>query len=213
MRKYALAYGIPFWNFFNAMPYGPHTNPTEAQMRWQMNASIAYGAKGLMYFCYWTPAGGEFPKGGALIRRDGRKTDGWYSARRLNEQVRNFGPTLMQLTSTGVCRVTPEDAPAEALAETPLVNLEREAHDPPHDYLLGVFAHEDGRRAVWMMNWRFAYSAWPTVTFDTPVADIVEVDPWSGEEKPLLDDSPAMEGLQLSFDAAGARLFLLPPRE
>ena len=39
MRREALAYGVPFWNFFNTMPFGPHTDPTEAQLRWQIYAS------------------------------------------------------------------------------------------------------------------------------------------------------------------------------
>ncbi len=39
-RKQSIAAGIPFWNFFNIMPYGPHTDPTEAQVRWQVNASL-----------------------------------------------------------------------------------------------------------------------------------------------------------------------------
>jgi hypothetical protein len=29
MRKYSLQEGIPFWNFFNTMPFGPHFDPTE----------------------------------------------------------------------------------------------------------------------------------------------------------------------------------------
>ena len=31
MRQQSVAGGVPFWNFFNTMPYGPHTDPTEAQ--------------------------------------------------------------------------------------------------------------------------------------------------------------------------------------
>ena len=68
MRKYALQQNIPFWNFFNAMPYGPHTDPTASQMRWQVYASLTYGAKGVLYFCYYTPAGGEFPKVHPCVR-------------------------------------------------------------------------------------------------------------------------------------------------
>src|SRR4051812_40531963 len=45
MRKAALAADVPFWNFFNAMPFGPHSDPTEAQLRWQVFTSLAYGAK------------------------------------------------------------------------------------------------------------------------------------------------------------------------
>ena len=46
MRKQSLEANIPFWNFFNIMPYGPHTDPTESQLRWQIYSSLAYGAKG-----------------------------------------------------------------------------------------------------------------------------------------------------------------------
>jgi hypothetical protein len=54
-------------------------------------------------------------------------------------------------------------------------------------------------------NWDFAI--WPTVAFN--VANVMEVDPVSGEETAVLDDSPYMPGLQLSFGVAEARLFAL----
>ena len=57
-----------FWNFFNAMPFGGHSDPTEAQIRWQIFTSLAYGAKGVLYFCYFSPAGhGMFARGGGVI--------------------------------------------------------------------------------------------------------------------------------------------------
>jgi len=68
MRRESLRKGVPHWNFFNSMPFGPHFDPTEHSLRWQIMTSLAYGSKGLLYFCYWTPRGGEFPKGGAIIR-------------------------------------------------------------------------------------------------------------------------------------------------
>ena len=42
---------------------------------------------------------------------------------------------------------------------------------------------------------------------------IVEISQQSGEEIPLLDDSPEMEGTQISLDAGEGRLFLLPHDE
>ncbi len=210
MRKHALERDIPFWNFFNTMPYGPHTDPTEAQLRWQIFTSITYGAKGVLYFCYYTPLSHEFPKGGAIIQRDGRRTRHWYEARRINERLKNLGPTLMQLTSTEVRRITAGDEIPKALDGLPITNLDRASHDPKFELLIGVFDHADGRRAVMLTNYHFAYSQWPTVEFDVPVADITEVDQWSGDERPLLDDSPDMDGLQLSLDSGEGRLFLLP---
>jgi hypothetical protein len=208
MRKASLAAGIPFWNFFNTMPFGPHSDPTEAQLRWQIYTSIAYGAKGVMYFCYYTPLSHEFPRGGAIITRDGRKTRHYEEARRINAAVKNLGPTLMKLTSTGVIRINPKDDPAGLLKDAPLKSI-RTDHMPP-DFLVGTFKHMDGRRALMINNYHFAYSAWPTVTFDTDLEKVREADPQTGKEVPVLDDSPDMPGLQLSLDAGHGRLFLMP---
>jgi hypothetical protein len=205
MRRDSLAAGIPFWNFFNTMPYGPHTDPTEAQLRWQIFASLAYGAKGVMYFCYWTPRGDEFPKGGAILTADGRRTRHYDEAKRINAVLKNFGPTLMQLTSTGVHRVTPEKASEDPLRGGPVGKISE------GDYLIGEFRHTDGRRAVLLVNYDFAYSAWPTVEFNAESAEVLEVGPKTGRAASVVDDSPDMAGLQLSLDAGEGRLFLLPP--
>jgi hypothetical protein len=205
MRQQSLAANLPFWNFFNTMPYGDHSDPTEAQLRWQVFTSVAYGAKGVMYFCYWTPAGAEFPKGGAIITREGKRTRHYEEAKRINGAVRHFGPTLMQLTSTGVYRCEPKDDSAVALKGSPILSLS------PGDYLVGVFRHSDGRRAVLLNNYHFAYSAWPTVVFDAPTNVVLEVSPLTGQQTPVADDSPDMPGLQVSLDAGAGRLFILPP--
>jgi hypothetical protein len=212
VRKHSMEAGVPFWNFFNTMPYGPHTDPTEDQLRWQIYTSLTYGAKGVLWFCYYTPVSPEFPKGGAIIARDGHPTRHWEQARQINAGVKNLGPTLMKLTSTEVLRITPECVPADVLKDTPIHDIARDAVDPPNDYLVGVFRHQDSRRAVMLTNYRFAYTAWPTVEFDVPVDQVKEVDKATGKEIAVRDDSPEMPGVQLSLDAGEGRLFLLPLR-
>lgn len=204
MRAQSTAAGIPFWNFFNTMPFGPHTDPTEAQVRWQVFASVAYGAKGVMYFCYWTPAGGEFPKGGAILRRDGTRTRHYDEAQRINAVLKNLGPVLMRLTSTDTRRIKPGASPAETLAGSGIKSLS------DGNYLVGSFKHRDGRRAVLLQNYEFAYSAWPTVQFDADDRAVREISPKTGREVALYDESPDMPGLQISLDAGEGRLFLMP---
>lgn len=118
----------------------------------------------------------------------------------------------MKLTSTAVVRISESDGdiPSEKLAGLPLADIQRDKVDPTMDYLVGVFQHEDGRRAVLLNNYRFAYTAWPTVVFDSDPAEVLEVDQETGEIRPVIDDSPRMEGLQLSLGAGEGRLFLLP---
>jgi hypothetical protein len=202
MRAQSVAAGIPFWNFFNSMPYGDHSDPTEAQLRWQIYTSLAYGAKGVMYFCYWTPPGAEFPKGGAIITRAGKRTRHFEEAKRINGALKHLGPVLMKLTSTGVVHCQPQDDAAAELKGSGITSLSA------GDYLVGSFRHADGRRAVLLNNYHFAYSAWPTVGFEAPTNGVVEVSPLTGEQMPVADDSPDMPGLQLSLDAGQGRLFL-----
>ena len=212
MRKYALQENIPFWNFFNTMPFGPHTDPTEAQLRWQIYTSLAYGAKGILYFCYYTPVSPEFPKGGAIIARDGRRTRHYEEARRINAEVKNLGPILMRLQSVGVHRIRPEDDPAKVLEGTPVKNLTRADTDPKLDLLVGVFSHRDGRRAVMLNNYHFAYATWPTVEFDVEPRYVFEASKQDGRNRPVMDDSPDMDGLQIALDAGEGRLFILPAK-
>ena len=61
-------------------------------------------------------------------------------------------------------------------------------------------------------NYRFAYTAWPTVEFDVPTDQVREVDQKTGRVVPIYDDSPNMKGLQISLDAGAGRRFLLPKK-
>jgi len=203
LRKQSLARDIPFWNFFNIMPFGAQFDPTEAQVRWQIYTSLAYGAKGVLYFCYWTPRGGEFPKGGAILTAEGRKTRHYDQAKRINAKLEKWGPTLMKLTSQGIVRIPRGEDPISRLEGSPLQSLTE------GDYLLGCFRHDDGRQALLLNNYDFSYTVWPTVVFRQDVALITELCPLTGEEQPVRDDSPAMEGLQLCLDSAEGRLFLI----
>lgn len=203
MRRFSQQRGIPFWNFFNTMPFGPHSDPTESQLRWQIYSSLAYGAKGVMYFCYWTPRGAEFPKGGAIITAEGKRTRHYDQAKRINAELKSLGPTLMKLTNRGVLRVEPKADIAATLAESPIESITE------GDYLIGVFEHEDGRRAVLIDNYSATYTAWPTIAFRGDATRVVEIDKATGDGVTVCDDSPDMPGLQLSFDAGDGRLFLV----
>jgi hypothetical protein len=88
--------------------------------------------------------------------------------------------------------------------------VRRISGNPTPDCLVGEYKHADGRRAVLLQNYDFAYTSWPTVEFDVPDAQIMEVDKTTGKEHLVLDDSPAMPGLQISLDAGDGRLFMLP---
>ena len=77
---------------------------------------------------------------------------------------------------------------------------------PGAGLLIGQFRLADGRTALLLHNQNWDFAIWPTVAF---TENAMEVDPVSGREAAVLDDSPYMPGLQLSFGVAEARLFVL----
>ena len=215
MRRHSLRAQIPFWNYFQSMPFANHPDPTEAQIRWQINASLAYGAKGVLYFCYWTPGKGnggtgEFPKGGAILTAEGRRTRHYDEARRINRELQHLGPTLMRLTSTGVHRIHTGQNPENLPQECGLRSLCRIGDDPHSEFLVGTFVHANGERAVLLVNDSTAFSAWTTVSWTT--SSVREVDKSTGRLEAVVDDSPELGELQLSFGPGEGRLFLLPTK-
>ena len=67
VRSVAAAAGLPFYNFFGAMPFNGRADISESQLRWQVWTSLAHGASGVLYFCYWSPAGADFAWASALM--------------------------------------------------------------------------------------------------------------------------------------------------
>jgi len=49
------------------MPFIGRNDLTEAQLRWQAFTSVAYGATGVLYFCYWSPQGSSFLWGNSIM--------------------------------------------------------------------------------------------------------------------------------------------------
>jgi hypothetical protein len=112
-REQGLLNGVPFWNFLNTMPFSSeHADPTEAMLRWQVMTSLAYGASGYMYFCYWSP--GVFALGGGIIvPRGSTKTAAgfemvpgphYFEAQRINSVAKIYGGFLLGRKSLGVFR-------------------------------------------------------------------------------------------------------------
>ena len=109
---------IPFWNFFNTMPYGTQSayDVSEAELRWQVWTSVAIGAKGVLYFCYWTPPGSIFLRGGAIMTPRGAPgtpyaslpqvpSDHYWQAQRINSKLKVIGSWLLPMTSTAVAQL------------------------------------------------------------------------------------------------------------
>ena len=93
---------LPMWLYFNIVPYGSgvkmphegHSDPTEAQVRWQISTALAYGATGLLYF-EWHPMGDGHPGLVQSVTGPPVPSAHYWQAKRLNSWVLALAPTLL----------------------------------------------------------------------------------------------------------------------
>jgi hypothetical protein len=90
--------GVPFWSIIQLVQHGPFRALTTGELRWQASHALAYGARGIGYFTYWTPAPDPvWNWQPAVIGWDGTRT-AWYDVlAEWNPRVRAAGETLADL--------------------------------------------------------------------------------------------------------------------
>jgi len=81
---------IPSWVFIQSVDfdweYDDRRRPNEAELFWQVNVSLAYGAKGIQYLTYWTPEDSDsITFGEALVTERGKLTPLYNYAKRVND--------------------------------------------------------------------------------------------------------------------------------
>ena len=93
------AYGIPYWTIVQLIQHGFYRALTDGELRWQVSMALAYAARGVGYFTYWTPdpdPAWNWQYG--LIAHDGLRTH-WYDlAAAFDPRVRAAGERLARLT-------------------------------------------------------------------------------------------------------------------
>ncbi len=111
ISKEARAEGKPFWAFIQTTAFGSHGVTGEAALRLQAFSSLAYGARGIEYFTYWTPlpeqSDSDFHDG--PISRDGTRTPLLDLLTILNKEIQVLTPTLVGLKPVGVGHFNPQD--------------------------------------------------------------------------------------------------------
>ncbi|NIK57854.1 hypothetical protein [Kribbella shirazensis] len=142
VRDAALHGDIPSWVFIQTLAYHNHRVPTAAELLWQVNISLAYGAKGIQYFTYWTPeaARGE-GFGPALITVDGERTSRYYAAKEINTTwLHQVGRELKPLVSETVQHVNETPLPNGTVGFTPTNLVSAVAGSP---VVIGTFRARD----------------------------------------------------------------------
>lgn len=222
VRSAAARAGIPFMNFFGAMPFNNRSDVSESQLRWQAWTSLAHGASGLLYFCYWSPEGDSFlwanalmtPRaplaGGAAVYAPGPH---YYQAARLNARLAPLGNFLLRATSTAVFAAdgAGADVAAAPPAAAPVLSYGGSGAGPAWSLLAGAFALPASAapytRAVLLTNQDPDLPVLATLTLAAGAAAF-ELDAATGRVQPALDDAPDLPGWTLAIEAGDARLLV-----
>lgn len=171
IRRAGLAAGIPTWVYIQSVKFQNRVVPDEAQLRWQVNISLAYGAKGILYFTWWTP---ELARGegfeSAIITLDGQRTPLYDAATRLNrEWLTPIGRELKPLVSVSATHANDNPLPPGAEAFKPDDHVSAVEGGA---VVLGQFraATDDGRRWVLVANRSDRADTTVTLTFGPAAA-------------------------------------------
>ncbi|MEI8412909.1 MULTISPECIES: hypothetical protein [unclassified Kribbella] len=163
VREAALHGDIPSWVFIQTLAYDNHREPTAAELLWQVNISLAYGAKGIQYFTYWTPeaARGE-GFGPALITVDGQRTPRYDAARTINTTwLHQVGRELKPLVSESVVHANENPLPNGTVGFTPTSSISAISGSPA---VVGTFRSRDGSADRWVLVANRSHSAEARIT-------------------------------------------------
>jgi len=148
--------GIPFWICLQSEGIeGALRIPNRAEIFWQANTALAYGARGVLWFTYWTPSPTqEIPwdeEGepflaeahiGGMLTRTGKRTPRYDHVREENRFLHVAGGALVGWDNAHVAHWKGGRPTGDG--ESPCIAL----HGKEFDAVVGTFARSDLRHIV-----------------------------------------------------------------
>jgi hypothetical protein len=205
VRALCLEARLPFAQIVLTIPHFGYRNPSEADMRWQIYTSVAYGARGILYFTYWYWNWKDAAQGPAIINAEGKPDVKYEILRRLNGRLKALGPLLMQMQSTGVYHTAPLPPGTRPLAADAPV---RQAAGG--QMVIGCFKTTNMDRYVLVVNKTFNERFVAKLTLDKKTVAASEISQETG--KPLEATALKERTLEVPLEAGEGKLFLLNPK-
>jgi hypothetical protein len=195
VRAAALRQGIPFWNIVLANSHFNYAEPSPAGLRFQAYTTLAYGARGISYFTYFTPDSGNYRL--APIGPFGDKTPTWAMLREVNLQIHTLGPTYLRLKSINVVHYPDIPPGCAGFDQSRFVEGISDG-----SFLVGEFEGPGGRPYVMVVNKDRQHSIAFTVRFKTP-GKVFRTSAYSGVTQPVGGEDNWLapgQGVLLSLD-------------
>lgn len=185
VRRHCLQANLPFVQIVLSVPHGPYRDPDETDLRWQAYTTLAYGAKGILWFTYWTPAvDPQWRFRNAIINEKGTPSAKYTILKDLHARIRAIARVQMRLRSIGVYHTPPLPKGTVGLDD----NAPVARCDKP-DVLIGWL--RDSRRTdyLWVVNRSFRESRAAVLRLRNAVREVGEVSQYDGQMRSAHYDS------------------------
>jgi|GEM_PF-1235052 hypothetical protein len=178
IRRQALKGSVDFWTFIQSLGItGWLRVPSESEMRYQIYTSLAYGAKGICYFCYETPNWTGYHD--AIMLPDYTKNTSYTWAQNINAGVLKLGPTLKTLISQEVYH-TGTTLPDSTTALPS--DFFWKPTDSTQPLVIGYFKNSIGRKYIMVVNRDYTNSRTVSFTLSPKPGTVTEVSKTTGLE-------------------------------
>ena len=200
IRKWALRYDIPFCNIIQAIGTDccnlNWRTPTEAEHRWLVYSSLAYGAKGIIWF-HWDGSWG--------VTGSPERDQIAASIKKLNTEIKSIGPEMLKLKSIRVYH-TRGTGPSVLPADDPLIR----SVSPEADLVLGIFKNKKNQDYLLVMNKDYTRESTTTLTLRVSVDSLRVFDVFENGWKTLPHENTT-EGarFEVTLRAGGGKLIAL----
>lgn len=184
LREYSQKYNIPFWMYIQL---GGQWNdgrkqvvtekyfPKPEEVIWNVNTSLACGAKGIAYFPLiqpihfaYAPEGEMDFRRNGLIRADGTRSDWFDCTRKANDQIQAVGSYLMEAQHKQIVvkgYYAQRNLPNAVSSYGALESISLGDETNLYGAIVGCFAHEGGQ-AFYVVNNDIAEAQDITLYFD-----------------------------------------------
>ena len=191
VRKVALEKQLPFWSCIQSVAHFGYQVPSDATLHLQVYSALAYGARGIEYFTYFTPQRGNYRMG--AVDPFGNRTPTWDALRRVNAEIHALAPTLARLRSLGVYHYPESPKFSQGLFASKLVRFIHMVKDedqyvaPPvaARFLVGEFEDGQGQTFLMIVNKDLRYSFKFDIDFKRDVKRIQRINPYTGQAEPF----------------------------
>ncbi len=202
IRKLSLKAKVPMIQIIVSLKHMGYRECSEADLRWQVYTSLAYGSRGILYFTYWNVPSLAWAGAPALMTMDGKRDAKWFYVQKINRRIAKLGATLTQVTSTGVYHTDPVPPGGRGLARMGPV---KKAEGGP--LTIGCFIDRNAQEYILVVNRSFSDTCVAKLALNEKILSAAEISRETG--KPLAPVSVAGKTLDIPLEPGDGRMYLL----